>query len=380
MADRTLAARSGRAAGIFVVLFFVAVAVLFFSRAMCCGHRDEDAYLMGARLMSHHVMFKDYLYLQPPYHATLLNAVYRLFGDGLGVCERPCYYFMARLLNWLVALGVLAVFYLLLRTMFERGLAIVGCALLAFYGGFDAASRIVRNDLLPLFFCLLALFVLFRPCETGASRKPRSFAAGFCAALAVGTKLSYIHIPAAIVLFLALWPPQLTLGNRLREQVIPFSIGAVIGFAPIALFIAADPAAFYFGVVGFHANPPPEWLAENLPGHTPLYSMWREFLTPPTTVIFVLIFLLILLVGFGRSGERPASYFYYSGQWLFFFLLVCTIFVSLLPSPSYKWYFIPIVPFLILCFASLLSYPMLRPPVRYVALAIAILAYIPNFI
>lgn len=373
---------SNRAAGALVVLYFFAIAVLLLSQAMNGADHDEDVYMLGARFFAGHAIYKDYLYLQPPYHAVLLGSVYQLSTDLFGICKRPCYFLEARLLNWLVALGVMTVFYLLLRTMFERGVAIVCCTLLAFNPGFYAASGVVRNDLLPLLLSLLALFVLFRPVETGTSRMGRALVAGICVALAVGTKLNYIHMPPALFLFLALWPPQLTFAERLRRQVIPFSIGVLIGFAPIALLAARDPAAFYFGVFGFHASPPAEWLAEHLPGYTPLQTFWRVLIRPLTSVLVSLVVLLALLIGLDRSGGRPVAYFYRNGQWLFFFVLVAATLVGFLPSPSYIWYFMPAAPFLILCFVSLWSYPMRKGLAQPVTLVIFVMlaSLIPAFV
>jgi hypothetical protein len=119
-----------------VVLFFLAVAILLFSLAMGGRNPDEDHYMLGGRLFAGHVIYEDYLYTQPPFHAALLGSVYQLSNDLFGVCSHPCYFFVARLLNWLLAFGVVAVFYLLLRTMFERHVAIVCCMLLIFTSSF----------------------------------------------------------------------------------------------------------------------------------------------------------------------------------------------------------------------------------------------------
>ncbi len=362
------------------VSFFIAIAVLLFSSAISAENHDEDIYILGARFFADHMIYKDYLYHQPPYHPALLGSIYQLSNDMFGVCKRPCYFFMARMLNWLVALGVMVIFYLLLRTMFERRVAIVCCTLLALTSRFFLAAGVVRNDLMPMLLSLLAVFVLFRPIEAGMSRRWRALVAGVCIALAVGTKLNYIHMLPVLFLFLALWPPQLALGERLREQIVPFSSGALLGLMPVALLAARDPAAFYFGLYGYHSSPAPEWLAKNLHGNTPLKMFSNVLMNPPTSVLIALVFLLMLLIGFHRSAGRPLAYFYGNGQWLFFLILVAAIYVGLQPSPSYGWYSLPATPFLILCFASLWSYPMRKDLAHPVALVIAVLACVPNLI
>ncbi len=379
VAESKAGVRTTPAAAIFVAVFFFAIAILLFSVAMRGIDHDEDHYMLGARFFADHVIYRDYLYQQPPFHPALLGSVYELFAER-GLCKNPCYAFLARLLNWFFAVGVIAIFYLTLRTMFEQRLAIVGCTLLTFTSSFYHGASVVRNDLMPLLLSLLAVYVLMRPLEAKASRRRRALVAGICALGAVGTKLNYIHVPPALFLFLALWPPDMKWGERLREQVIPFSIGALIGLASIALFAAPDPALFYFGVFQSHSNPPPQWLAARLPGNYPHQMLADTLMRTPTSVLIVLSTFLILLIGLDRPPGRPLAYFYGNGQWLFFLILVAGIAVCLLPAPSYKWYFIPIAPFLILCFASLWSYPTRNGLVHSAVLAIAVLACIPNFI
>jgi hypothetical protein len=167
---------------------------------------------------------------------------------------------------------------------------------------------------------------------------------------------------------------------RLREQIFPFLIGALIALVPIVLFAARNPTAFYFGVLQFHSSPPPEWLTLNLPQTSSLQILKNILMSTPISIVVVLSCLLVLWISLYRSGERPLTYFYRNGQWLFPLILLAGIPVCMMPSPSYKWYFIPIVPFLILCFASLLSYPIRNELVRYSCLAVAVLACIPNFL
>ena len=85
------------------------------------------------------------------------------------------------------------------------------------------------------------------------------------------------------------------------------------------------------------------------------------------------LFLLPIMSGFllvylalNGSLKSLLIYIYATGQWLFWLILVLAAPVALLPSPSHLWYYIPIIPFYILCVASIFSF-LPQVEISYVA-------------
>ena len=67
------------------------------------------------------------------------------------------------------------------------------------------------------------------------------------------------------------------------------------------------------------------------------------------------------------------------GQWLFWLIIALAAPVALLPTPSHLWYYIPVIPFYILCIASILAFPEIQISylAKYALLLIALLGCYP---
>ena len=336
-------------------------------------HHDEDQYILGAYFSQHHTIYKDFLYLQPPFHAILLSYFFTLFGQ-FG------YFFVARLTTFLFASGLLVVFYLILRTVLQssRSIALVFCLFLVFTSNFYIAAMVARNDLMPLFFSLLAVYLMLWVSPSSALRELQLAVAGLCIAIAVGTKLNYVQMPLAAIMFLTLWPRHMAMTKRLSQQVVPLAAGGLLGTLFILLFAASDIYAFLNGVFSLMINQPTEYIALH-PDH---FTMARSIhlamqtLTQPSLLALSILALCFFVYIIGNGLVREfVLYVFNSGQWLIWLILLLGIPIVLLVIPSNIRYFISVVPFFILCIASLWSSPPLcgLKPVTYVMVFAAVM-------
>ena len=208
-------------------LFFFLVSLILFSASVFLFNHDEDLYLLAARLSQNHTIYKQFLYMQPPLHALLLEQIFLLFGQY-------GYFFVAKLANLAFAIGCIGIFYFILRSIFETGISLALSLCLVVTPDFYMAAGVSRNDLMPLFFSLIAVYLILRPVKSGrVMHQLELVAAGLCITIAVGTKLNYSHMPLAALIFLSLWPPHLAASERLRQQLFPLSLGGLTGLALI---------------------------------------------------------------------------------------------------------------------------------------------------
>ena len=80
------------------------------------------------------------------------------------------YFFVARFSSFFFAASSLLIFYLILRRFSTRFAAIVFCTVLVFSWNFYRGAALARNDMMPLLFSLIAVYLMLRPCETFPSK------------------------------------------------------------------------------------------------------------------------------------------------------------------------------------------------------------------
>jgi hypothetical protein len=173
----------------------------------------------------------------------------------------------------------------------------------------------------------------------GGRRSPaKSFAAGFCMAVAVGTRLP--AVPVAVLL--AVWQARAGL-----PSLVAFACGALAGALPCLWVFAADPDAFWFNNVGFHE------LRKEIAGLGPILAQKGEvllkwLLLPQNLVLWVAAF-----AGLRRDPRSAGP------------PLACAAALGALylyATPTYLEYMVQIVPFLLLAALPALAALVPRSP------------------
>ncbi len=226
-----------------VALWFVLTAI-----ATPFDH-DESQYIAGAYFSSHMLIFRDFLYLQPPLHAWFLTPLAWLFPSDMVLAMR--------LATAATALGTLLTLWHAQRIAgISRDSAAIATLLVGATGAFQFTGSVVRNDMLPTLLSALAMLILLsalRNCRPG-----HWFLAGLLFGLATATKLNFAPLALASGLF------AISAGGRTGWKVAAFlAAGGLVGTLPMLVMWIIAPDSFTYGVLTFGATAPHAWYAAN---------------------------------------------------------------------------------------------------------------------
>lgn len=328
-------------------------------------NHDEDQYYAASYALSHGAIYRDFIYLQTPLNALLGNALMALWpGQSLW------------LLRISQALLGSAIFALVLTENLRRDVprrSAILCALLMISCySFLFATTVYRNDMLPCLLSAMGIVVLTRQTDRfGGDGSPLQslpffFFGGLLLALAASAKANFLPLLAAPALWLLL-QPRLRASARLK-LLLALGAGAVAGALPVILYWSAEPEKFLWQVVYFGAEAPIAWYERVGEG---------DRLTPlgrAKDAVLILVqgpaLAALAMVAFGKLLLRPSLEEGGRERMLDLFILLGLI-AALLPNPSWRQYFVVLLPALFMRLPTLLT--KLRPPTRTAARNILVL-------
>lgn len=318
-------------------------------------NHDEQQYVAAAYASLTAEPYRDFIYLQTPYFPIMLGWFYQVF-------EVEQYFLAGRWFNVGCSILMVALVGLLSwRLSGQRWLGLACAALVATSSVMQFSMGVVRNDILPDLFQLLSLTSLlwWQRSQSGAGGTSGSAAsvvpswslllAGLWAALAVGTKISYVYLPLALLLVSG-WQDW----RQRRLQTGWLIAGGILGGLPILWYAWLDWYAFWYGNLGYHTTAPLEWyqmrgLADRLTLGDRLYRFVKYFIISPATVATALFLLLILVKGWkGRITQRARSRLLSHHDAIIPLALVFAIPMCIMPNPTWIQYFVPLLPLLVL--------------------------------
>lgn len=328
-------ARRGITIGALAVL-----AALFAALAMLRPlDHDESQYVAAAVLSAHGLLpYRDYAFLQTPLQPLLFAPLAWLAG--------PWTWPALRLANALLGAAAVACVAGAARAGGASARqAVVAAALFATCDVFLFSIATARNDALPCALYAAALWLIVR----GHKRPADLVAIGLLLTAAAAAKISYA-LPVATY-------AALMLG---RARRLPW---LAAGAAPVLLLVVwtfwQAPAGFVFGTLQFPAEAPQQYyLATGRP--------WKL-----TTLVKALDTLKFLALGPALLGiaaiaiRRPAR------PTLLDALILAGLLSALLPTPTWRQYFLPMLPPLFVRLAQIWSR---RPPLRAERVAAVALA------
>ncbi len=295
---------------------------------------DESQYVAAAVLSAHRLLpYRDYAYLQTPLQPVLLAPLVALLGGwawpGL------------RLLNALLAaLAVAGVGAAARASGVRPRVALAAAGLFASCDILLFAAGTARNDALPSACLTGALWLAMRPATRG-----RAVLTGFLLAAATAAKLSYA-LPA-----LAYGAAALVHRER-RPRLL------VAGALPIVVLVGWSahfaPEAFRFDVLTFPVSGPAEFYA----GSAKLTVMARALDSLKFLALGPALLALVLV-----ARRRDAG-------WLDLMILAGLV-AALLPAPTWRQYWLPMLPPLFVRLAQLWEE---RPPSTAIRVAAALFA------
>jgi 4-amino-4-deoxy-L-arabinose transferase-like glycosyltransferase len=324
---------------------------------------DESQYVAGAYFSSRLLIFRDFLYLQPPLHSWVYAPLAWLFAAHMVVAMR--------LATAVTALCALATLWAAQRIAgISRDSAAVATLLVGTTAAFQFTSAVVRNDMLPTLLSSMALMFSLLALRHGAPRY--WFAAGSLFGLAIATKLNFAPLGLMTGLFV------ISAGGRCGLRAACWlAAGAVVGMAPMLIGWMLAPDAFFYGVLTFGSTAPHAWYAANgafdelstVEKLTDLLKyLWKG---PALAALLLLAGNWIVTRGRVRSTGRRLAIWMTGGA----------LTGAALPTPSQVQYIMPLLPPLALALGYLLDdarrWTLLR---RQALLGLLCLATIPGML
>lgn len=243
------------------VLLFLFTAALTFNRAMLRElNHDENYFVASGKLLADQGLlpYRDFPYSHLPNLAFVYALIFKI-TDRLLFAARVFSVICANLLLWIL--------FGLIYRLFSREqhwlpqplrflLAASGVLFLAANPLFSYTSGLAWSHDLPVLLLLLAFLV----CTHGIGRNHPArwiFASGFLAALAVGTRLTFLFAVLPFYISFAWAPSRLESSpgasafRRWLALALPFSAGIVIGLLPAIVLFALAPQKFVFWSMSF---------------------------------------------------------------------------------------------------------------------------------
>jgi hypothetical protein len=339
---------AGRSAYAWALVALALLAVLVLHALMYSYDHDEEQYVAAGVLARHLTLYKDFIYLQVPYYASVLAAVYSPL-EG--------HFFLAgRLFTAVLSLSAVLAFFLVARRLASSLLA---AALVTFvFCTSDAALHVfglVRNDALPLLLGLLSLLTALMA-DTQSGRRGLWILSGVLAAGALGSKVSWVFLPIGMCIFLA----ARLVGGRSKAGWMPllcYGAGGLLGIMPVAWFAAASPENFLYSNLSYHMTAPRIWYDAN--GAHEWLDPWHHLLRfsrllvePAIGVAGLCVLALVALLA--RSPAVGVRRLWQSDRLLLpLVLLLVAVVFAYLPRPAQLQYTAPVVALLFLVVAAL---------------------------
>jgi hypothetical protein len=321
---------------------------------------DEDQYVAAGLMARHLMLYRDFIYLQPPADPLLLAGLFTLSGG---------YYFLvARVLTGALATGVFVLTITLLRRYGAgRGLAAALASIVLLSPFLDRPTATARNDILPL-----ALFLAGLVLYLDAPQRARSWlvAAGLCVGLAVEAKISYVFAPLALLLHAA-WPRT----GRL-PHLAPLAAGIALAALPGLYYLAVAHDGFLFDLLEYHMTAPIAWYHREgesgllNPGHRMAVLAVLLAWGSNASLALLVAGLAAIRVWQGANDATPPA----APPGLLGLLLGLAVLVGFQPSPSWPMYYAPVAPLLAALTVSMFVRTRIAGPPDLVPLLLVIAA------
>jgi hypothetical protein len=243
-----------------------------------------------------------------------------------------------------------------------------------------------RNDIMPCFFALLGVFLLYEGRLRRKGRRVLHLLAGVAVAIAVGSKLSYVFVPVVVFTYTLVHRPRRTDWlAHFRISILPLGLGMLIGASAIIYYALFVWDAFVYDVLTYQLTSATDWHTRN--GNANQLTLGsrlgalRDYLLRGTTLISIVFFVFVLFAAWSTGSTRATlRCLIRQNSLMFVLLLLAAVPFTLVQKTAYNQYFQPLVPFLVLTVAALyVSAGRFMRTVRLALLvAMALVASIPG--
>ncbi len=331
------------------LLIALTLALIALALAMPVNH-DEDQYLAATVLAAHWRPFADFLYLQTPLQPLVTAPLAALF---------PGHSFLVlRLASAVLGGATLAFAYASQRRLgVSRANAGISIVLMASCYTFQFSNAVFRNDALPTLLLTASLLAAFAGLRAGRLGLPSWLTCGLLLGASMSAKISFALPLAAAGLFLLVDFVRTTDRRAPMLRILAFGVGATAGLLPTALAFIAAPEQFTYGVFGYFAHAPEIWYRSN--GLGGLMGLGGKLVSAAANLAIGPALAALVIAAAASVRDWRTAVLRSRPELLFLdMMIVGGLIAALLPTPTYRQYFMPLLPPLFVRLA--LELPRLR--------------------
>ncbi len=207
---------------------------------------------------------------------------------------------------------------------------------------FQFSASVFRNDMLPALMLSAGLLAALAALSAVRARPWLWAAAGLALAAAASTKISFAIPLAAMGVFVGLRVLRARWRSDAVADAAGFGLGAAAGLAPILIYWLGSPDAFRYGVFTFPLQGTFDWYRWNGAGFR--LSLLAKIGDSLGSLAFgpALCALVIVALAAGRRWrEKRLSL---DATAMLDLMVVAGLVAALLPTPTYRNYFMPLLP------------------------------------
>ncbi|MFX0133345.1 MAG: hypothetical protein ACFFDN_06865 [Candidatus Hodarchaeota archaeon] len=335
-----------------VVIIFIFLLAGIFSYMMIEPHwYDENMYISAGVLIQNYSLYKDFAFLQMPYLPFIYGIIYKLTGTTYYLLTAELINFFFMIISCLL---ILLISYKLTENLFislGSMLLFILNQIVIYIMGYSA------NTILPIAFSLLGFYLYIISVSTISVKRLGIFFSGMAIALAIGTKLYYAALIPPFFIISLLYPKSLAFKKRIIKNLIPLSIGVLIGLLPVFYYFITDAAIFLFNNFDYHIL---NTVYRELEGHTMTMSLiskihyGKRILRYPSNISLLIgiLFLFMTLSTEKQNIKNNLLRFIQMENLLLVLIILLTIIAAFTPTPLWLHYFALPFPYVIILLSS----------------------------
>jgi len=332
----------------FLVIFSVLAAAVFFHIMTAPININEQNYIPGGVLYKQYTLYRDYPYVQMPYLPIIYGIFYKLTGTS--------YYFLTGRLFTLFFTLASAVFLYLIAYKFTGSFyySILTPVLFCLNDVIMVPMKESSNYIMPIAFSLAGFYFFAASLAKSKTSIMGILVSGFFVSAAAGSRLLYAPIAAAYLLTVVFYPNSFSLLARIKKIILPFGLGALIGQLPTIYYMIIDYNAFVVNNLIYHSLTA-KWFEmtgpfERLTFPGKWWFAFKIFRSFPGNSVLIVIFIVLLSVIFIQNKYWPLKNLKNLPYELVLIILIVVIaaITMFIPRPIYIQYFALPAPFIIL--------------------------------
>jgi hypothetical protein len=312
---------------------------------------NEEMYITSSVLARNGELYENFSFLQMPYLPLVYGAFFKVIGTSDYLLWGRIFVFIAMIFAcifmWLIAMSLTA----------NQTVAMIAVILFSSNTVMLIGISESSNYIMPLALTLagLHLFMIHAPqVVRGRANRWMIALSGVCLGLAIGTRLTYVFLLPAFMIFAWFYADVSGWTKRFKTVLLPLLAGMATALIPTIYLFVDNPKRFIFNNLGYHlANT--TW--RELTGFDQAMNVTEKIVFGITEILskpgLLLILILLAYLTLLATKTRQSLFKIFDRERaLIIALILCSIFAIFIPTPIFSQYFTIVIPFSILLAVS----------------------------